>query len=147
MRVIVIAATVLGLAGCASDRVDFGGIANPAALSEPVIPCEDAGLSYAERAPLDFPVELLQLAYFAQSDGFRVETPFEFDVNRAGEAINLRFVGDEAMTRSGSRRAAVKAAADHLLASRFAWPDHVDARYAVGCRETIDFGTRYSREP
>lgn len=147
MRLASAAAAMLAVAACASDRVDFGGVANSSALSGPAISCQDAGIRYIERAPLTYPAELMQLAYFGQSDGLRVETPFRFDVNRAGEVINLQFAGDDSMTRNSAHRAAIMSAAEHLLSSRFVWPDDADAHYATGCEETIRFGARYTRQP
>lgn len=148
MRIAVTAAVLAFAAACTpSDRAEFGGVANGAALNGPVISCEESGVLLEERGPLTYPSQLLAVAYFAQSDGMRVEIPFRFDVTRAGEVVNLEFTGDEELTRSRGGREAIANAADSLLNSRFSWPQRATAEYAAGCRETINFSTRFSARP
>ncbi len=148
MRLVLSAAVLIAAASCApSDRVDFGGVANGTALNGPVVGCEQAGVRLDRRGALTYPVGLLQVAYFAQSDNFRVEVPFRHDVNRAGEVVNLQFIGDPDMTRSSGRREVIANAAESLLNSRFVWPRDSSAAYAADCRQTIVFDTRFDTQP
>jgi hypothetical protein len=144
----VCAAAALGVAGCASDRVDFGGVANPVALNGPVVDCEASGLRMTERGALTFPASLLRRAYYTQNrSGFQVEIPFTYDVTAAGEAVNVQFSGDPDMTRDGALRDAILFASDSLLNSEFEWPQGATAAYARGCTETINFGSRVAARP
>jgi hypothetical protein len=148
MRLLISAVALVTAAACVpSDRVDFGGVANGVALNGPVVECEKAGIRLEQRGTLTYPVELLHVAYFAQSDSFRVEVPFRLDVNRAGEVVNLQFVGDPDMTRSSGRRQTISNAAESLLNSRFVWPRDSSAAYATDCRQTIVFDTRFDTQP
>ncbi len=149
MRKIAIAITaMLGASACASDRVDFGGVANPVALTGQVVDCETAGVVMTERAPVTFPNSLLSRAYYAQvRDGFRVEVPFTFDVSRAGDVVNVRFSGDPEMTRDSAERDAILFGADSLMASEFEWQSNSRAQYATGCTDVVTFGSRLIGEP
>ena len=149
MRIALItAASVLGLSACASDRVDFGGVANPMALSGPVVECDSADVELTARDALVFPNSLLSIAYYSQNrEGFRVDVPFTYDITPQGEVVNAQFTGDPDMTRSSARRDAILFAANWLLSSQFEWAPGSGGQYARGCTETVNFGSRFTTQP
>ncbi|CAN0027803.1 unnamed protein product [Chrysoparadoxa australica] len=148
MRIALLAAaSVLGLTACTSDRVEFGGIASPLALNGPAIDCSAANVVLTERGTLTFPRALLDAAYFSQNrEGFRVNVPFTFDITPEGEVVNAVFAGDPDMTRSRSRRDAIKFGAEWLLSSQYEWPRGNNGEYARGCTETVNFSSRFATQ-
>ncbi len=148
MRTVIMCIVPVLLSACASDRVDWGGVANPMPLPSEVVDCASADLAMTEQGELVFPASLLRRAYYTQNrEGFRVELPFTYDVTPNGEAINVVFAGDEAMTRDSAMRDAILFAANSILDSKFAWPDGAGAQYASGCEANINLGSRLVLEP
>ncbi len=142
-RVLVASILALAASACASDRVDFGGIANPLELTGRTVDCQTAGVVMTQRGPVTYPNSLLSRAYYAQSrDGFRVVVPFTFDVSRTGDVVNLQFSGNQDMTRDGAERDAILFASESLLESEFEWTNPVDAQYATGCENSVTFSSR-----
>ena len=97
MRLALGLAAALAVAACASDRVDFGGVANAIAVSGPVVPCEESGLLVSQRGTLVYPAALMQAAYFSQVADLREDLPAAIEAQwrhaRGAERICERWLG------------------------------------------------------
>jgi hypothetical protein len=137
-RVSILAVTLV-TAGCAGapERVDYGGVARPEPVPADAIDCASAQPAFAERAEPDYPLELIRYQIVLVSNGERDlrQAVLAYDVNEAGQAVNVRHVGSDYALEHRANRAGVKATLDALLESRLQAPE----RFTKDCELTYEF--------
>ncbi len=139
MKRLVIAAAILA-AGCVGDGVEYGGVRNVAAASAPSVDCKAAldrgDLEVSERGRLVIPGDATMFFRLHDARVSLSEMRMEYDVDRAGQAVNIRFAGDEAQLSHKARRSLVKATADFVADTTYKW--NREPGFATGCEYGLD---------
>lgn len=135
----VLISTVL-LSGCASNRVDFGGVMNPQTIPINALACQDAHWRNIERVSPVYPMDLVRFFYFRQDQSRLTPLRFSFDVEPDGSTANIRFVEPAEYTRHATLRKAILSSAEAISQWRF---EHEGAAiHVTGCATTMEFQYR-----
>lgn len=135
--VAVIGMSATLLVGCASNRVDFGGVMNPQTVPVNARACQDVSWRHVERVPPVYPMDLVRFFYFRQDQGRVTPLRFSFDVDPDGSTTNIRFVEPAEYTRHATLRKAILSSAEAISQWRF---EHDGAAtHVTGCSTTMEF--------
>jgi hypothetical protein len=132
------------LAGCASDRVDHGGVMSAAPHPADAVSCRGSGTSRVHGEPPSYPPAAAAFMYAAQSgEPRRIE--YAFDVDSEGRTVNIRFTGPGSYTRHAAMRSLILAGAEAISGWEYEWQE--EPGFALGCMTSFDymgrFGTPY----
>ena len=128
------------LSGCASNRVDFGGVMNPQTIPVHILPCQDVNWRNVERVSPEFPMDLVRFFYFRQDQTRLTPLRFSFDVAPDGSTRNIRFEAPAEYTRHATLRKAILSSAEAISQWRF---EHEGpATHVTGCSTTMEFEYR-----
>ncbi|PWE18154.1 hypothetical protein DDZ18_00635 [Marinicauda salina] len=140
MKHVLAALAVLApLAGCASDRVDFGGVMNPVEPPPDAAACAAADWERVEGDTPDYPEDLGMFLFMAQSDGDLRSLEFGYDIRTDGRTANIRFLEPAAYLQHGATQSAILAAAEAIATWRFEPVGDAAPRFAQGCEIRFDF--------
>ncbi|MBI1360535.1 MAG: hypothetical protein GC155_09685 [Alphaproteobacteria bacterium] len=126
---------LLALAGCVGDGVQYGGTEKVVARPASAESCETAPVNLVERGPMTIPGDVTVLFMLSQKGAGRRDVEIGFDINEAGEPVNVHFVGDPAQRESDAQQKMIRAVTDSVEASRYSWPGKPS--YAADC--TYDY--------
>lgn len=133
----------LVLAGCASDRVDFGGVMSPAEPGANAIACRDSEFTPDVRHPPVYPGEVLAFLFYSQTYEDRRLLPFRFDIDAQGRTANIRFTGPENYHSHGALRQLVLASAEAIDEWTYAWPAQSEPIFTTGCQTSFDMHAQF----
>lgn len=125
------------LVGCASTRVDFGGVMNPQPVPADALICADVEWQAVDRVAPAYPPALAALHIMRQDPSTVRSFLMHYDVDESGATANIRFVEPEAFTRHATFRKAILASAEAIAQWRFEHGDQ--AFFATGCATAMDF--------
>lgn len=125
------------LCGCASTRVDFGGVMSPQAVPASAVQCEDVAWRNVERVPPVFPMDLVRFFYFRQDQSRLTPLLFSFDVDEVGSTANIRFLEPASYTRHATLRKAILSSAEAI--SQWHFEHDGEATHVTGCTAQMDF--------
>jgi hypothetical protein len=132
-------------AGCVGDGVEFGGVAGPGPAPANTVPCDEAGLTVAERARVIVPDEV-PLFFIAAQNYMSVHSMrLSYDVDEQGKALNVRYIGPPEYLRHSTRQKLIRSASDYVQASRYAWPG--EAGFATDCKFELSYIVDWDRAP
>ena len=135
-----ICAALLALAGCVGDGVEFGGIEKRAVQPPGAIACNRADLKLVKRGDVYFPGDVV--AFFELSDqrSWLERMKIGFDVDAAGQTVNVRYVGPKEALEHGTRQKLIRVVTNSIETSTYSWPGA--AGYAAGCEFELTFDWR-----
>jgi hypothetical protein len=125
------------LTGCVGDGVEFGGVSGPAPIPANAVPCDQAGLTVAQRARVVVPDEVPMFFMAAQNYQSVHNMRLSYDVDQQGKAFNVRYIGPPEYLKHSTRQKLIRSAADYIQASRYTWPD--EAAFATGCEFELSY--------
>jgi hypothetical protein len=126
------------LVGCASTRVDFGGVMNPQPVPADAVACADVEWQSVDRVAPAYPPALVALHMMRQDPSTVRSLVMHYDVDDSGATANIRLFEPQAYTRHATFRKAILASAEAIAQWRF---QHTDQPfYATGCATAMDFG-------
>ena len=128
MKALFVPSMLLMLAACASDRVDYGGVLNPASFSGYAESCHGGDRERVSYRSPEYPPELQAFLYSLHSDMDERRLRFSYDIEASGQPVNIRYIGDERYIHHDSFRTAVRAGAEAIA----------DWRYQPGEQAVVD---------
>lgn len=140
----VLAATVM-VSGCASNRVDHGGIMAAGDVPAGAVACEGAGWEADQLAQPSYPSQLITFLYLNQTRTDARRLTYSFDISPEGQTRNIQFRSPLSYTDHASLRTAVLSGAEAIAASTYRYTGPGAPRYAQGCSTVITFSAFLSQ--
>jgi hypothetical protein len=126
----------LALAGCVGDGVEFGGIGSPAVVPANAIACKGSGVK-RDGGSLTIPDDVAWFFQMSQQYQAMKTTLIGYDVNEAGKALNVRYIGPPAQLRHATWQKLIRSASDFVQTSTYTWPE--TPGFATGCEFQLNF--------
>jgi hypothetical protein len=131
------ALSVLALAGCVGDGVEFGGVGSRGDVPASAVPCREAGVKRDVKGRMFIPDDVVMFFIAAQQNSAVKSMRIRYDVNETGKALNARYIGPPEQLRHSTWQKLIRAASDYVQTSTYKWP--TAPAFATGC----EFELRY----
>lgn len=145
MRTVLVMAAALGAAACVGDAAELGGVTNRIEAPPTATACDESRLKVVQAGKYVFPGDALLFYYAAGKDMPLSSMTVSYDVNHAGEPVNIRYTGPAADTRHATKQKLIRAAVDGVKTTRFAWIG--EPGFALGCSYGMDVMITIYRDP